>query len=267
MGSPEPPLSWMGRLRLFEGEEFVARFRPHPFAYGRRYLGSLLWTLAGAVGAVVTALVGGDHPTSWGLVTLAGLGLLAALVFGRFTKQRSGFPWLAASTSLALVVLDVFDLLPWPLERWTLPLLLGAAFTFLRLVGWEAERLNRLHFLTTDRLVIRGGVGSRRERTVAVKRIQEVRSEHGFLGQALDYGNLILVLGRQVRGKEAQVFEEREELRGIGRLGEIKHHVEQLAEETRMPPKDRRRRMDERRVKESMRVLARWMRREARRHP
>ncbi|MBI2077334.1 MAG: PH domain-containing protein [Euryarchaeota archaeon] len=138
---------------------------------------------------------------------------------------------------------------------------------FLRLVFWELDRINRVHYLTTERLVLRGGVGNRRERTVQLRRIQEVRSEYGFLGQGLDYGTLTLVMNRIVRGKEAQVFEEREVLPGIGRLTEVKHHVEQLVEETKMPQKDRRRRVDERRVKESMRVLARWMRRGQRGRP
>ncbi|HLE48108.1 MAG TPA: PH domain-containing protein [Candidatus Thermoplasmatota archaeon] len=257
----------MGRLLLFENEELVARFRPHPMSYGRRYLTSLLWVIPGGLGGLITVTVGGAHPIAWGLVALAAVALLSGLTFARITKTRSGFPWFGAAVALGFVVADVFHALTWSAPAWTLPVALGAALGILRLMFWELERLSRVHYLTTERLVLQGGVGSRRERTVQLKRVQEVRSHYGFLGQALDYGNLTLVLNRVVRGKEAQVFEEQEVLAGIGRVTEIKHHLEQLVEETKMPQKDRRRRVEERRVKESMRVLARWMRRDQRSRP
>jgi len=257
----------MGKFRLFEDEELVARFRPHPMSYGRRYLWSLAWAIPGGLGAATSLFVGGDHAIAWGLVALALSGLLAGLIHARMMKTRTRFPWFAAAIGFGGVVVDLLGVPFWPFEAVLLPLAVGMGLALVRLVGWELERMSRLQFLTTERLVLRTGVGSRHERTVQLKRVQEIRSEHGYLGQAFDYGNLILVMGRHVRGTEAKVFEEHEALRGIGRLGEIKHQVEQLVEETKLPQKDRRRRVDERRVKESMRVLARWMRRGQRSRP
>src|SRR5687767_5154776 len=48
----------MGRFLLFEGEDLIARFRPHPLGYVARYVEALVWLAFGAAGWWVAQRVG-----------------------------------------------------------------------------------------------------------------------------------------------------------------------------------------------------------------
>jgi hypothetical protein len=102
---------------------------------------------------------------------------------------------------------------------------------------------------------------------LSLKKIQDVRSDQPLFGRFFDFGNLSLVQSRTVRGKDAKLYEDIELLQGVAPLTEIQFNIQQLVEESRMPPKDRRRRLEERRVRDSMRRLAAWTRRESRPPP
>lgn len=256
----------MARLLLFENEELVAQMRPHPLSYMRRYAATLLWLLPGIVGALVAETWEAGKPVSWGLAAFAVLTAAVILFNTRVRRLPSAFGWFGVAAGVALILLDLANLLTLQVPGFTVPLALGAGLFTLRLIWWELERLARLHFLTTERLVVRAGVGSRKERALPLRQIQEVRGEHGLFGQAFDYGDIILVLSKH-RGAEAKLVEDKEHLRGVGRWTESKHQITQLVEEARLSPKDRHRRMDERRVRESMRLLSKWSRRESRGRP
>jgi hypothetical protein len=250
----------MGGLLLFEGEELVVRFRPHPVWYVPRYLSALGWLAAAALSALAATLLVPDFVLTAGLSALVVVSLVAALVVGRVLKKDWMFSAFVALACGALLAVQALHLLPLGPDMLVL-VVLGAALALLRIGLHEYDRVSRAHFLTTERLVIRGGVRAREDRTISLRKIQEVRTERPMMTRPFDVGHAILVLSRSVRGgKEPVVHEDKEVLRGIGHLTEIQHHLAQLSEESRMPQKDRRRRLEERRVKDSMRRLAGWMR-------
>lgn len=251
----------MRSIQLFQEEELFLRFRPHILSFLGHYAASFAWLLAGAVGGVAAGLLddsfGLGRPELWGLFVMALVGLVGGLGRRKIRRAPMGYSWFAAMVIIAGVTLLLFVELPTP-EPWLPALALGAVLTLVRLVGWELMRMQRVHFLTSQRLVVRAGLGHRREESVPLSKVQEVRSQLGPLGQLFDYGDLILGLGSVGRGKGAR--EDAWVLAGIGRLAEVKHQLEELMAELRMPLKERRRRVEERRLRESMRKLASWMR-------
>lgn len=253
----------MARLLLFEGEELLARFRPHPASYLGHYGGAFWWMLPGAAGTLITLLLGdNERAAAWGLITVALLGLLGGAVNAKLRGRRMSYAWFAALAAAGLVLYDLLYGLPALPTPEALPLLMGAAFTFIRLLIWELDRLGHTRFLTTERLVLRGGLAARRERSISLSDIQEVRSERGVFGQVFEIGSLILVTGKPPRQTKKGTMEPPiEVLEGVPRLEEIKHHFEQAINELRLPLTERRKRREERRVKDAMRALAHWLRR------
>ena len=251
----------MRSIQLFQEEELFLRFRPHVLSFLGHYAASFGWLLAGAVGAgtarIVADAFGGEHPAVWGLLAMALVGLVGGYVRRKIRRTSMGYSWFAAMLIVATVPLLMFLDLP-VYEPWLPALALGALITLIRLIGWELMRMQRVHFLTSQRLVVRAGLGHRLEESVPLTKIQDVRSQLGPMGQLFDYGDLILGLGMIGRGKGAR--EDAWVLAGIGRLAEVKHQLEELMAELRMPLKERRKRVEERRLRESMRKLASWMR-------
>ncbi len=251
----------MHSLQLFQEEELFLRFRPHVLSFLGHYAASFAWLFAGALGAVSTIVIadsfGPAYPSLWGLLVMATLGLAGGALRRKIRGGSMGYTWFSIlaimAVIVALFVLKLPDDQPW------LPAVgLGLVLSLLRLVGWELMRIQRVHFLTSQRLVVRAGLGHRKEESVPLTKVQEVRSQLGPMGQLFDYGDLILGLGTVGRGKGTR--EDTWPLAGIGRLAEVKHQLEELMAELRMPIKERRRRVEERRLRESMRKLASWMR-------
>jgi hypothetical protein len=256
----------MGALQLFQEEELFLRFRPHIFSFVPHYAASFGWLVAAAVGAFVGILsesAGMQHPSVWGLFGFAVVGLAGGFLRSKMKRGSMAFSWFGASIAVGVALLIVFLDLP-DVQPWLPTLGLGALVSLVRLVGWELVRMQRLHFLTSQRLVVRAGLGHRQEESLPLSKIQDVRSQLGLMGQLFDYGDLILGLGFVGRGKGAK--EDTWVLAGIGRLRDVKHQLEQLLEEQRLPTRERRKRVEERRLRESMRRLASWMRRDRSQH-
>lgn len=247
----------MPRLELFQDEELVARFRPHALSFLPHYLGAASWLVGGAAGSAVALYAGPPYGTALGILTVITLGLLAALV-RRHARGASagyaGFAFLLGAGAAAAVPLFP----PAEATAWRIPLLFAAGLSLLRLGGWELHRLRRVHFLTSNRLVARTGLGHRREESLPLERVREVRGHRGPIGQLFGYGDLVLVLGTAGRGKNNA--EDTWVLAGIARMWAVKYDLEELLQESRLPARERRRRGDDRRLRESMRRLASWMR-------
>lgn len=252
----------MRSIQLFQEEELFLRFRPHVLSFLGHYAASFAWLLAGVVGAVAAIMIKSSLASLWGLVTMAAVGLLGGALRRRIRGGSMGYSWFSIMVIMAvIVVLLVVKLSEDPLLvslPWLPAIGVGLVLTTVRLFGWELMRVQRVHFLTSQRLVVRAGLGHRKEESVPLTKVQEVRSQLGPMGQLFDYGDLILGLGTVGRGKGAH--EDTWVLAGIGRLAEVKHQLEELMAELRMPIKERRRRVEERRLRESMRKLASWMR-------
>lgn len=252
----------MARLLLFEAEELLVRFRPHPASYLGHYGGAFLWMIPGAAGTLVTILLGdNERAVAWGLITVALLGLLGGVINAKVRRRRMSYAWFAALATAGLVLDDLLYGLPTLPVPEALPLLAATALVLIRLAIWELDRLGHARFLTTERLVTRGGLRARRERSLPLRDIQEVRSERGVFGQLFEVGNLLLVTSRPPRpSKKGSLEPPVEVLEGVPRLEEIKHHLEQAVNEIRLAPTERRKRREERRVKDAMRALAHWLR-------
>ena len=250
----------MGSFQLFQEEELFLRFRPHFLSFARHYVSSFAWVVAGAIGAFTALALGSaQHPEIWGVFAVITLGLVGGIARRRVTRASMAYSWFGVlvGTIVALQLLFV-PLLEIP--AWVYPVAVGALLTLLRLIGWELTRLQRVHYLTSQRLVLRGGLGHRQEETLSLAHIRDLRSQVGPLGQLLGYGDIVLGLGTTGRVKAAR--EEVWILAGIGRHSEVKHQLQQLLEEQRLPTKERQKRVQERRVRESMRRLASWMRKD-----
>jgi membrane protein YdbS with pleckstrin-like domain len=251
----------MADLQLFQEEELFMRFRPHPMSFLGHYVFSFGWLVAGMSGAVVGILVQGtlDRPSVWALLALMTVGLLGGAIRQKARRGSMAYSWFAIL--VCALVIGVLFAVNLPDEQPWLPAVgLGVLLSAIRLVGWELMRIQRVHFLTSQRLVLRAGLGHRQEETLPLAKIQEVRSQVGPLGQVFNFGDLILGLGHSGRGKNAK--EDTWVLAGVARMSDVKHQLDELLEEMRLPIKERRRRVEERRLRESMRRLAGWMRRD-----
>lgn len=249
----------MGRLHLMEQEELLLRFRPHPMAYARRYATGLLWILPGLAGLPVAHLLG-SRPAASSAFLAAILTLLVALLALRFPMLGFGFAAFATGAFAALGALALLPGLPVESMGALYGVAAALAVTLMRLLLWDWDRRARIHHLTSQRLIVHGGLRSRSERTVQLGGIHETRASRAVLGRVFDYGDLTLVYGRHMR--KGVPVEDVEVLSGVAPLATIKHEVDQLLLEQKLPAKERRRRLDERRVKQSMRLLATWMRRQ-----
>lgn len=265
----------MGRhLQLFEGEELFLRFRPHFLSFLPHYSGALSWIIAGLFGAALTVALVDGQAAAWGVLFAALLGLGAAMLRKRMRRApapespkdkapvRRGlslaYAWFGILFGMGIAIFAVFVGIPEAIPPPAVPVLFTATLAIIRIVGWEIHRMRRVGYLTSTRIVARTGIGNQREESLPLDRIHEVRSDVGPLGQMFNYGTLSLVTSKPSRAKNA--VEESWVLAGIAPLSNVKHQVEQLLAESRLPTRDRKRQVEERRLRESMRALAAWMR-------
>lgn len=253
-----PPVA---RLLLSDGEDLHTRWRPHFASYIPRYLVDLLWATYGLAGFVLqrwTERATNDAET-WTWLAPAFFLVCAALhaFFSYRQEVWTGVAWAIgwASAAAAIIVLALMERLP--ISPSPMTVLLGAAATVLLLARTELSRLRRHHFLTNRRLIVRHGIASLTERTLEIDRVQSVRGVQGPLGQVANYGTLHLSLVVPARRKPGDP-QPSETLDGVPRWDEVKHRIELLLEERRLPPKERQKRIEERRLRDSMRALADW---------
>lgn len=223
----------------------------------------LLWIGYGVLAWWVALRVpGGD---ALGLAVFALLALAhggAVYMVGRSGWVRA-FVW-AAAALLVMASLFVGELgaaRPWIAATWPL----GVGATLLSVVATEFDRVRRVHDLTSNRLVVRTGVGRLFEESIPLDHVQAVQASQGTLGQLFRFAQLHLTLTerRQVRKKKGEPHEAPKViLKGVPRWEEVKHHIDVALQEQRFPAKQREKRIEERRLRETMGALATWVRRE-----
>jgi hypothetical protein len=248
----------MGRFLLGDEEELLRAFRPHILSWTRSYAAAFLWMAWGWLGMLARGVVDDQH------VAYAVFLLLAAL--HGFLRARAKGPraWIAHSMGLGVIftawVLDASGRIPTPFpEAWT-TVLVGAGLVAVSLVVREATRWASMTYLTSQRVVIRRGLAPRTETVVAIRDIKETPSIQHLLGGIFGFGRIRLVRGtKRVKNAEKdEIVEDSEELRGVPRFEETRRDLNALIEEARMPVKDRRKRLEERRLKDSMIRLTQW---------
>lgn len=251
----------MARFLLGEGEDLLARFRPHPMSYLPRYLHALTWILYGVFAWWIREWGvgrGSEFAFQAGAFWFAFLALLHA-VGARVTKHTRVFhrsvAWAIVGVLAGIAVASGF----WPTAAFSRfhAIALGTLTGIIEFALAESERGRRVHHLTNRRLVMRGGVGRVSERTLNLERVETVHGSQGALGQMFGFGTVTLTLESRGRRKEG-VPAPTEDLHGVPHWEVVKHSIELALDEQDLSSKERQKRSEERRLKESMRALARW---------
>ena len=251
----------MASLLLGEGEQLVRVTRPHVLAYVPAYAAALLWAAWGTAASLV--MMQGDGASD---VLGWALAMLLVLLHAAFAavKGKKGRVWIRHGVVLGILavawtatatgppaVADLADAAP--------VAVLGAVSLvglIVRQMGRHAERT----YITNQRVVMRRGLAPRTENVVAWKDVRELRGVQGLLGGVFGFGMIRLVVGtKKVKeGETERTVEDVREVRGVSRFEEARRDVHALLEEVRMPLKDRQKRLEERRLRESMERLATW---------
>lgn len=256
----------MGRFLTADDEELLRSFRPHVLSYVPSYLLAFLWTAWAAAGWAVERLVGGGWGFWLGYATFILLILCHGYARYRWGRQGRALALHAAATAFVVgaAVLDRMQvLLPGGLTEYD-PLAAGAALTALSLVAREMKRHANVSFLTTQRVVARHGLAPRTETVLFLKDIAGMETRQGLLGSLFGFGRIRLVKGKRRRSrttkKGTEEVEEDDviELVGVPHFEVARRDLNSLLQETRLSDKERRKRHEERRLKESMDRVARW---------
>jgi len=242
-----------------EGEDLLAEVRPHPASYAGRYLADLAWLALGGLAIWVQLKAHGQEWTglaafaTFAVLHGAGAKMLKApgLRFGIIIAMVATAldVWISASKAMTgrQTLLDPVAAL----------IALAAAAAFLSFARTEFARTRRTVYVTNRRVVVRKGLAHIQERSIELERVESVRATQGPWAQLFKYGTIVLTLeskGRQKAGALAPY----ESLSGIPKWEEVKHRIEAALEERNLSPKERSRRAEERRVKDSMRALSGW---------
>lgn len=241
-----------------DGEDVLAEIRPHPASFAARYLADLAWLALGWLAAwvqVEAVKQAGASATWTGLAAFATFAVLHA-VGAKILKA----PGLRFGVGVALVATGALVATQWSLirlDRMALLVILIIAATFFSFIRTEFDRVRRTLFVTSRRIVLRKGLGRVQERAIDLDHVQSVRAVQGTWGQLFRYGTIVLTLHAKGRTKPGMLAPA-ETLHGIPKWNEVKYRLEAVLEERTLPPKERVRHAEERRLKDSMRALAGW---------
>ncbi len=249
----------MGSILLGDGEDLLARFRPHPASYLGRYLLDAIWLAYGFVAWGFHRANPAYDWTSLAAFVALCLGHVAVLRLLKRGGAARPIVWGLAALGLMIAIPLGYHLR----DAWIplYPPALGVLATALGVAATEFDRLRRIHHLTSRRILLRTGIGRLTERSVDFDRIETVQSSQGALGQMFGYAHLGLVYHARGKKREGKSMTT-EELVGVPNWQVVKHQIETALAEQQLPAKERQKRVEERRLRESMRVLAQWTRTE-----
>lgn len=251
----------MAKWYLDDDEDLIARFRPHPASWLRHFAGDGWWLVYGGFAWWLDSLTPGFD---WD-----GTFVLALLAIGHFLAashwQWRGRGWAALVFCVAAAATIVSLGAAWPgwfRPSWAPPLL-GALTTGLALGRTEFARRRNDRVVTTRRIQLQEGRWRVELKTVDLDRVRSVESSQGILGQIFDFGRLRLKVdpsgpsrSKSAPATSAVVIE------GVPRLHKVRHGLETAMQELRLPTAKREKHKQERRLREAMRVVAQWSRRE-----
>lgn len=256
----------MGRFLTADDEELVRSFRPHGLSHIPSYLLAFVWLVWAAAGWALGRAVGGDWGFWLGYATFVLLVLVHGYARYRWRSRGRALATHAAAAAVVLTaaVLDRMGaLLPGGLAEYN-PVAVGGVFAVLSLLTREAKRQATVAYLTTQRVVARHGLAPRTETILLLKDIAGMETRQGLLGGLFGFGRIRLIKGKRRRSRttkkgteevdEDDVFE----LVGVPHFEVARRDFNSLLQETRLSDKERRKRHEERRLKESMDQLAHW---------
>lgn len=256
----------MGGFLTGDDEELLRSFRPHVLSYVSSYALALLWLLWSLPAVVLPEAVG----AAWGFWLGYATFLLLVLMHGYVRyRLRSAPHVLALHAIVAAIVtagmaLDSMGLiLPASFSRYD-PLAVAGVVAAASLVTREAKRHATRTYLTTQRIVTRQGLAPRTESVLLLSDVGGMETRQGMLGSLFGFGRIRLVKGKRRRSrttkKGTEEVEEDDilEVRGVPGFERVRRDLGSLVQETRLSDKERRRRIEERRLKDSMARVARW---------
>jgi membrane protein YdbS with pleckstrin-like domain len=241
----------VARLLLADGEDLLAQFRPHPASRLVAFLSGLLYAGYGLAGWWLGRTLGWE---GWAWVAVLLGCVVHAWAAHRFRAAGVAAGVVGALGSGAWGSLALAG--RWPLEAGLPALGLGTALAVLALGSVEFRRRRRVTYVTSRRIVLRGGVGRLTEVAHPLDRVVGVRAAQPPLGQV--FGFATLVVGLEAKGRSKGAPSPAERLEGVPDWEVVKHRLEAALEERRLSPKERARRAEERRLRESMKALAGW---------
>jgi hypothetical protein len=257
----------MGRLLTSDDEEVFRSFRPHIFSYVPTYALAFAWLAWGAAGWSVRAGLGGGAGQWVGWVVMVVLILAHGVLRARVRGDRR--IWLHHMIAVAVVagVASAEAFWPqWPAAAGDLtPAVVGALLSLVSLVARETVRLTSVTYVTSTRVVARRGLAPRRELVFLYKDLDGAESVQGVLGSIFGFGRIFLIKKARRRRRtttkraetetdEAETFE----IGGVPDFEAARHDVNTLIEEARLSIKERQRRSEERRLRQTMSRLSRW---------
>lgn len=256
----------MGRFLTANDEELLRSFRPHLVSHVPSYLLAFLWLAWAATGWLVEDAVGGSWGFWLGYSTFVFLILLHGYARFRWGGQGRALATHTAAAAIVLAgaVLDQMGALLPPAFADYNPIAIGATFTVLSLVVREAKRQATQTYVTTQRVVLRHGLAPRTETILLLKDAAGMTTRQGLLGGLFGFGRIELIKGKRRRSRTTKKgTEELEEddtltLTGVPHFEVVRRDLSSMIQETRLSDKERRKRHEERRLKDSMDRLAQW---------
>jgi len=175
--------------KLLENEKKLNELVPHPLSFLKYHM---LWLLPVIWGAVMLYFYGGMSSSSIDMmkgltIWIAGmivLGIVLSFLFIRWLI----FLVYAAVSAAGILMLWYYNL--WSNYRWFIPAYTILVF-ILGLFIVEVYRKSHKYIITNFRLITRGGIIIRKERSLRYDKIADLSSEQGILGRIFDFGNII----------------------------------------------------------------------------
>ncbi|RLF40604.1 MAG: hypothetical protein DRN21_01805 [Thermoplasmata archaeon] len=263
----------MTALHLLENERIERELQPHPFSFMHLHL---LWICLFCWGIFLGWFFSSgyldDLPETGTLKngTVAALWLLGFIACGVIASLLM-IRWRIFFVYLAIFLLGIGII--WAADAWrysetVIPVYtVGASVIGLFII--ELYRRSHRYFITTMRLVLRGGMIMKRERTLRYDKIADIDYSQGIGGRIFRYGNIIPVTqsgfglgsdtafaagGAEVTtkkrfgffglaggGKEVQTPRARTyyELHGVHPFKEVKALIEKMVQESTLAPYQR----------------------------
>lgn len=251
----------MGQPILADGEYLAARFRPHWASRAGPVGAAAAWILAAALAVYASFAEWFGSPIGGILFFAAFAVVVATRRWRQVRRGRALWALLWATLSVLLALLQYSAPAALPAEPWILLLVMGAVAAGPIILEVEVIRRRQLHYVTDRRLILQEGVRRRHEETLEWERVDQVRGHQNVLGQLFRFGTVELVLhksGRQKTDAPAATMA----LAGVPAYTRTKHVIEGFVADARGHTRDRTKRVEERRMKDSMQALAQWVHQE-----
>ncbi len=174
---------------LLDNEKKLKELVPHPLSFIKYHM---LWLIPLVWGAVLLYMYGSFNNSSIDMVKgvtiwLAGIIFLGVIFSFLLIRWRILILY-ATISAIAIGIMWNYNL--WSNYRWFIP-----AYTILIFLAGlpivEIYRKSHRYIITNFRLITRGGIVVKNERSVRYDKIADISSRQGVIGRIFDFGDII----------------------------------------------------------------------------